>query len=301
MACNLCQNSVVQTMPFYYLWRGKRFQGRHCGRCGLIWLDPQPTAAELTALYAADYFSDGLHGLERMGRDYESWADGTQRAARAFLRREVRTRHPQARSLYEIGAAMGHFLAAARDEGFATGGIEFSAAAVAKAQQKFGLDLACGNIETADLRAQAEAWDVVYAGDVLEHLRDPAGVVDRIAQLLAPGGLVVVKVPSTFNLLATRLAVPLLRMSGRQKRLPDDPYHLFEFTAATLRGLLRRRFDRVEVIEYATPPQQINRKTGSPDYWLKAALQVVNYPLTRITGRWGDRLTAFARRPAAAQ
>jgi SAM-dependent methyltransferase len=295
MACNLCHHDAAETLPFYYLWHGKRFQGKRCRRCRLVWIDPQPTAAELAALYDTDYFADGLHGLDRLDRDYESWADGTQGAARDFLRREIRARHPQARSLYEIGAAMGHFLAAAAAEGFATGGIEFSPAAVAKARHKFGLDIACGNVETADLSAQAGAWDVVYAGDLFEHLRDPAATVDRIAALLAPDGLVVIRVPSTFNLIATRLALPLLQLTGREQRLPDNPYHLFEYDPATLGAMLRRRFDRVEVVQDATPPRRLNRKHGSLGYWLKSAAQLVNYPLTRATGRWGDRLTAYAR------
>ena len=296
MPCNLCHSGVAETLPFHYLWRGKRFQGQRCSCYGLIWLDPLPTEAELAALYDEDYFADGLHGLDRIGSDYEQWADSARGPARSFLRREIRSRHPAARALYEIGAAMGHFLAAAREGGFTTGGIEISATAVEKARHKFGLEIQCGNIETADLAATAGSWDVVYAGDVFEHLRDPSGVIDRIDALLAPGGLVVIRVPGTFNLFATRLAVPLLKLTGREKQLPDNPYHLYEYTGTIIRRMLEQRFERVEVIQHATPPQRLSRKTGSLDYWIKIMLQAVNYPLTSVTNRFGDRMTVYARK-----
>ena len=45
------------------------------------------------------------------------------------------------------------------------------------------------------------------------------------------------------NLLATRLAVPLLRALDRQKRLPDKPYHLYEFTTTTARRRTSRSPD----------------------------------------------------------
>jgi SAM-dependent methyltransferase len=266
----------------------------------LVCVDPLPTAADLAELYAEDYFTDGLHGLDRLGSNYERWADRTARHASVLIEREIRRRHKSARTLYEIGAAMGHFLAAARAAGLVTSGIEFSATAVAKARRKFGVEIQCGDFETTPLSAKNGRWDIVYAGDVFEHFRNPARVVERMWHLATPGGLVVVRVPGTFNLLSTRLAEKLLRAAGREKQLPDPPYHLYEYTDATIRRMLGLHFSPVEVIHHATPPFRLNLKTGSVDYWAKLALQFVNYPLTAITRRFGDRMTVYARKPGRA-
>ena len=296
MRCNLCHGESFARLPFHYSWAGKRWQGRRCRSCGLICIDPQPSEDELARLYAADYFADGLHGLDRAGLDYEALHDADRTAASRLVETVLRRHHPAAERLFEIGPAMGHVLDAARRAGLDVGGVEISPTGVARAREKFGLDLIEGNIEFVDLSAENGGWDIVYCGDLLEHVRDPLGVVGKAAALLRPGGLCVMRLPGTFNLLATRLAVPLLLALGRQKQLPDKPYHLYEFTTTTARRLFARHFDRVEVRNEAIAPWRLNRKTGSADYLAKYLLQWLNWPLTGLTNRFGDRMTILAYR-----
>ena len=298
MPCNLCHNTVAETLPFHYLWRGKRFEGQRCTCCGLIWLDPLPTEAELATLYDEDYFADGLHGLDRIGSDYEKWADSTRDSARTFLRREIRSRHPAARALYEIGGAMGHFLAAAREDGFTTGGIEISATAVEKARQKFGLKMPVrqyrdrrsrdhGGILERGLRRRCVRTSPRSIGS---HRTDRHPVGPRWSgRYQGTGHLQPARSPSGSTFVETRRP---------EKPLPDNPYHLYEYTGTTIRRMLERRFEHVEVIQQATPPQRLSRKTGSLDYWVKIMLQAVNYPLTSVTNRFGDRMTVYARKPS---
>ena len=53
---------------------------------------------------------------------------------------------------------------------------------------------------------------MVYAGDVLEHLADPGAAVVKAAEMLSPGGVFVVRLPSSFDLLSSRIALALLRV-----------------------------------------------------------------------------------------
>jgi hypothetical protein len=114
--------------------------------------------------------------------------------------------------------------------------------------------------------------------------------------MLAPGGLFAVRVPSTFDLLSTRLAAAALALGGSRRRLPDKPYHLYEYTRTTLRRMLETRFPRVEIVSRATPPSRLNLKGGGVAYRAKWALQLLNCPLTGLTGRFGDRIDAYAWR-----
>jgi len=295
VVCNLCQSNELRRLPYHYLWEEKRFQGMKCRRCGLIAVDPLPSDAELERLYSHDYFDTGLHGLDQAGVDYETLADRRLDSTRRFIRQVIRSRHAAATGLFEVGAAMGHFLQAAQLEGYRCGGIEFSPTAAERAREKFGLDLITGNFEELDLSGQHEQWDVVYNGDLLEHLRDPAAAVERLAGLVAPGGICVTRLPGTFNLLSTRLATPLLGALGRSMQLPDKPYHLYEFTTSTAHRLFSRHFRSVEIINEANPPGKLNLKTRSAGYVAKYIMQYVNYPLTRWTHRFGDRMTVIAR------
>lgn len=87
-----------------------------------------------------------------------------------------------------------------------------------------------------------ETFDVVVAGELLEHVRDPQQLVDEARRILVPGGRFVGSVPNAFRLL-NRLRF----LAG----LPPerDPTHLHMFTADDVRTLLRDFVDvRLELI-----------------------------------------------------
>lgn len=265
----------------------------------MISLDPQPTSAEIVAFYSEEYFATGLHGLDRLGTDYESVADTGLDAAVRFLERDVLSAHPRPRSLFEIGAAMGHLLAAGASLGLDCGGIEISPEAAARARDKFGIELEGGRIEDLDTAPHRGRWDVVYAGDVLEHLQDPAAAVAKVVDMLAPEGVLVARLPSSFDLLSSRLAIRVLPALGRTVRLPDKPYHLHEFTRRSALHFFRRFFDEVEVDSSLIPPWKLNLKSGTAAYRIKGILHWVNLPVTYVSKRCGDRLVVRAKAPCS--
>jgi SAM-dependent methyltransferase len=83
----------------------------------------------------------------------------------------------------------------------------------------------------APLPFEPESFDVVVAGEVLEHVRDPARLVGDVLAVLRPGGSLVGSVPNAF-----RLKNRLRFLLGRKPE--DDPTHLHLFSPAALRALL---------------------------------------------------------------
>ena len=76
------------------------------------------------------------------------------------------------------------------------------------------------------------SFDVVVAGELLEHLRDPDQLIAEAGRVLRPGGTFVASVPNAFRLKR--------RLSFLLGRPPDsDPTHLQMFSAADVRRLLR--------------------------------------------------------------
>lgn len=82
-------------------------------------------------------------------------------------------------------------------------------------------------------------FDVVVAGELLEHLPDPAAVVAEADRVLAPGGTFVGSVPNAF-----RLKNRLRFLAGL--RPETDPTHLHLFRPADVVRLLGR-FDDVRL------------------------------------------------------
>jgi SAM-dependent methyltransferase len=76
------------------------------------------------------------------------------------------------------------------------------------------------------------SFDVVVAGELLEHLRDPEQLIAEAGRVLRPGGTFVASVPNAYRLKR--------RLSFLIGRPPDsDPTHLQMFSAADVRTLLR--------------------------------------------------------------
>jgi 2-polyprenyl-3-methyl-5-hydroxy-6-metoxy-1,4-benzoquinol methylase len=75
------------------------------------------------------------------------------------------------------------------------------------------------------------SFDVVVAGELLEHLRDPRRLVGEVRRMLRPGGMFVASVPNAY-----RLKGRLRFLFGRPPE--SDPTHLQMFSAADVRALL---------------------------------------------------------------
>jgi len=86
----------------------------------------------------------------------------------------------------------------------------------------------------------SDSFDLVLAGEIIEHVPFPDDLVAEIARVLRPGGRVVGSVPNAF-----RLKNRLSFLAGRW--FDVDPTHLRHFSPGSLRGLLGRHLTVVEI------------------------------------------------------
>jgi SAM-dependent methyltransferase len=96
----------------------------------------------------------------------------------------------------EIGAASGSMLVALKRSGKAREvvGVEL---VVTPGQTREEIDrFIIADVEQMNLSLERESFDVVICGDVLEHLRDPWGVLAYLAGFLRPGGIFVLSLPN---------------------------------------------------------------------------------------------------------
>jgi len=139
------------------------------------------------------------------------------------------SRYRQTNRLLDVGCGAGSLLQAARDNGWDAQGIDVSASAVSHSRN-LGFEVFHGELKEAQL-AKGQ-FDVITAVEILEHLFDPAMVVNEIHRLLRPGGLFWLTTPNCRSLAA--------RLMGLGWRVVSPPEHLQLFSVEGLRTLLLR-------------------------------------------------------------
>jgi SAM-dependent methyltransferase len=121
-------------------------------------------------------------------------------------------------------------------------GVDVDRAALEQAVERLGIETVWADVEEG-LPFEDETFDVIVAGELMEHLADPAAAVANIRRVLRPGGRFVGSVPNAF-----RLKSRLRFLVGRHPE--TDATHLQLFTPEALRLLLAASFDDV-VIRFA--------------------------------------------------
>ena len=217
--------------------------------------NPQPSDAELGAIYTDTYFlgsaPEGAPGTDGFEREVNALKRAT---AAGYLDRieAYRGWSPESRrgkKLLEIGSGLGNLLVEARERGYEVTGVEYASSSVDRANLRLGAPLVVqGTVESAPL--EDGAFDVCVFADVIEHTRDPLAVVARAWDLLAPGGTLFVAIPSLDSWSARLM---------RQNWMEFKVEHLFYFDRTTMESLLvRAGFGAVRMAR--------GRKTLSPDY-----------------------------------
>ncbi len=290
--CLACDSRRLARAAMRYEWQGGRYPTARCRDCGMLFLRVQPVGETLARMYSAEYFEKDF----RCGRsDARSADESAFRAENDGLLDRFEAWRGIAR-LLEVGCAHGLLLKRARERDWHTTGVELSPDAVAHARS-LGLDVRQGTLVEAGF---AEAsFDVVYLGDVLEHIPDCREALAEVVRVLAPGGHVVIRGPITTHSLARRLGLFLYGLLGREIVLREPPYHLWEFRPGSLAQLVRRvGFERVTIEQSKIPSGRPHGMKSPLQALVMRALDAVNAPLTRTFNMLGDRALLVARKPA---
>ena len=263
-----------------------------CTSCGHRQTEPMPADAVLERAYA-----------DAASEDYVSEEAGQRETARRALTRieaqltpapiPPHNGGPRHRTLLDLGCWVGFLLAEAGERGWEATGVEPSSFASAYARDRLGLDVRTGDLFATDLPLRH--YDAIVMGDVIEHLPRPGDALDRMAELLRPGGIAWMALPDAGSAVARGL---------RSRWWSVLPPHVQFFTRGSLRTLLESR--GWTVLEISSSP-----KAFSVRYYLErvggyspalARLLVRGARAARLADRmWApdfhDRMAVIARAP----
>jgi 2-polyprenyl-3-methyl-5-hydroxy-6-metoxy-1,4-benzoquinol methylase len=137
-------------------------------------------------------------------------------------RYEFAAQHACAGRLLDLACGVGYgtrLLADRRADLTSLTGVDLSPAAIGYAQAHY----ACERVgflqaDAMSFGSRGDTYDTIVSLETIEHLPDPHAFFDRLANRLAPGGVLVASVPTT----------PSVDL---------NPHHLHDFTAAGFRAL----------------------------------------------------------------
>lgn len=227
-----CPDSLLAEINRYLPPAVERFalghinKRRKCDACGLVYLSPRPTNESLALIYARWYG----HAYRRVMTDPTHIAERLIEFERYHLR-ILEASQPQRGRLLDVGCGSGLFLSLAKRRGWSVSGIELDPATAMWAREQAGIDdVRAGRLEDA-LRTD-EKFDAITMFDYLEHTDRPGADLDRLIAHLAPGGLLMIRLPNAGGWQARIM---------RKNWIAIMPTHLSYFSSDVLREALMHR------------------------------------------------------------
>lgn len=223
-----------------------------CETCGFKHQYPIPPPDAVEQLYSSEYYSALKPDYQRIIEEDEAHFRMWALSRLAVCEELLPPKGDAPRRILDVGSSYGQTLKAFRDAGWETLGVEPSPVVAQYARRESGLAIQTGLLEDLTDEALSPHFDVVHMAEVINHMRDPIGTLERIhTRLLRPGGVLVIETSNDFN--AMQEAIVTLYGVERWWIVPD---HVTYFDRASLTRLLERSGYNVHRVE-ATFPMEI--------------------------------------------
>ncbi|MFH1544807.1 MAG: class I SAM-dependent methyltransferase [archaeon] len=125
-------------------------------------------------------------------------------------------------------------------------GIEVSKKMGKEARKKLDA-VVIGDVEEINLNLKKNYFDVVVLADILEHLKQPEGVIKKLNPFLKSDGTIIVSVPNVANIFV-RLKLLFGKFDYEKSGIMDET-HLRWFTLKSLKEMMERNGFKVEKTE----------------------------------------------------
>ena len=254
-ACGATHTETVFTGTEDRFGLGGSFPVRRCLGCSFLWTE-LPKGFDLADWYERGYWQSDDDGQPdavpaRARRFWRAW-NGSPRPSRWIKSGRV----------LDLGCGPAYDSAEMLAEGALPIGVDTSRGALIMAGQKHvtGLQASAERLPLSDA-----CIDAVVMSQVLEHMPEPRAVLAEATRVLKPGGRILILLPNSGSL---------------QRRLFDTdwvnwhlPYHLWHFSAATLRTMLAK-----------TDIEVTSCRSVSPGEWLLLSA-VRRWPRLALLGK----------------
>lgn len=215
-------------------------------RYGYLHLSPIPREKTLSKFYQNEYYKLIRKGgrapeIRRLVNKDTKEAKSERRWICATLYKDISyviNKYAPGKRLLDIGCGAGDLLYFMKKEGFNVLGLEPSIEAASIARSK-GLDVCNLSLEkflSYYKKEKIKVFDTITLINVLEHVPDPANVINISRMILKPNGILCIRVPNDFN----ELQILAKNKYNKQDWWVAAPDHINYFNFASLKMFLRK-------------------------------------------------------------
>jgi 2-polyprenyl-3-methyl-5-hydroxy-6-metoxy-1,4-benzoquinol methylase len=225
VSCNICGLNAARS-----LYEIAGYSIVRCNKCGLVYVNPQPTFEELKEFYNKEFFSKKWYEKFPQLRNF-SYFQKTLADIEGFKSYIYGIKkYETSGKLLDVGCGDGWLLKHARDYGFEVYGVEPTLKAFEEAKKKIGENIFNSTLEEVSFKDNF--FDIVISIGTIEHLKDPFSLLKEIHRILRQNGLLVIQTPNIDSYLA--------RKQGSKWEQFIVPGHLYFFSPKTMRLLLEK-------------------------------------------------------------
>lgn len=166
-------------------------------KLGFLQVDPLPTQAELNEYYAKKYYQESTSLTYQQNYSEEELKYINNKIAqKAYVVDQRFTK--ESGSLLDVGCGEGFVMDFYYKINWKVCGIDFSEFGIMKFNPHLISTFEKGDIYDAieNKIKNQEVFDLIWVGNVLEHVLDPENMLNRLKLLLSPKGVLVITVPN---------------------------------------------------------------------------------------------------------
>jgi len=178
--------------------------------------------------------------------------------------------------------------------------------------QSFGVEVEKGTREEAQMKSSCKIFspeevlesgnkfDIIFLGDVLEHLSDPLTTLNQVSNLLAPEGLLVIQGPLEGALTVSNLLLSI--KANMLSKFPSmfPPYHVSLATRDSIvKALSINEFvvQEIFITEPLWPAPKFGSKASlaSPGSFIFSLAKIFDIAISRVSKGYGTRFFLLAK------
>ena len=284
-ACYLCNSLSVavsgnrRSISFHKLHKYYR-----CSECRSYSLFPKLENHEIEDLYSTKYIED-------VNPEFDMNEQVTVSRFLNLQKTLEKVESHKSKSFLDYGCGVtAEVIILASNLGFKAFGVEVEAGTRKEAQLKSN----CQIYSPEEVLVSGAQFDIVFLGDVLEHLDNPLSVLDQVSALLSPNGLLIIQGPleGAITISNTVLSVKARLLSKSPSKFP--PYHVSLATKKSIVKALKINGLTIQKLVVSEPLWPASKFGSRSSFASVAALifsfvKIIDMAVSKVVTHYGTR------------